>query len=136
MYQEEGSDSGTLVRFINRIAEAIEEDYPDLTVVTLAYMRTEKPPKVTKMRDNVAIQYCTHFACYQHAINDPECDEYGGLWGYYFNISPAARSCRMGQDLQNPCMYGNTDRFSAITMRISPRLTSFGRTANFMRKIM
>lgn len=90
VYQEEGSDSGTLVRFINRIAEAIEEDYPDLTVVTLAYMRTEKPPKVTKMRDNVAIQYCTHFACYQHAINDPECDEYGGLWGYYFNNTARA----------------------------------------------
>lgn len=82
---EEGSDSGTLVRFVNRIAEAIEEDYPDVLVHTLAYNATEAPPKLTKMRDNVMVQYCTMMNCFQHSLTDESCNENGGLWGYYFN---------------------------------------------------
>ena len=35
--EEEGSHSGTLIRFVNRVAEAIEKEYPNTAVGTLAY---------------------------------------------------------------------------------------------------
>ena len=91
---EEGSDSGTLVRFVNRIAEAIKEDYPDVLVHTLAYLATEAPPQMTKMQDNVIVQYCSHYACYQHSFTDESCNENGGLWGQYFNNVKRAESIK------------------------------------------
>ena len=44
---EEGSPSGPWIRFVNRIANDIKDDYPNVLVETLAYTFTEKPPKVT-----------------------------------------------------------------------------------------
>lgn len=70
---EEGSPSGPWIRFVNRIANDIKEDYPNVLVETLAYTYTEKPPQVTKPAENVAVRLCTSSACFVHAINDPDC---------------------------------------------------------------
>lgn len=99
--EEEGSDAGPLIRFVNRIAEAVAEDYPDLLVHTLAYNATAVPPEVTKARDNVVVQYCTYQCCYQHALNDPECDEYGGHWGIYYNNVERANAIRKWESITN-----------------------------------
>ena len=99
--QEEGSDAGTLVRFVNKIAEAVEADYPELLVHTLAYNATAIPPQVTKLRDNVVVQYCTYQGCYQHAIGDPECDEYGGLWDMYYNNVERADAIKQWESITN-----------------------------------
>ncbi|MDR1964484.1 MAG: DUF4838 domain-containing protein [Planctomycetaceae bacterium] len=56
---EEGSQSGTLIRFVNQVAEAIEKEFPDVWVETLAYQYTRKPPKFVKPRKNVVIRLCT-----------------------------------------------------------------------------
>jgi len=55
----EGSQSGTLIKFVNAVADAIRKDYPNVKVSTLAYLGTFMPPKTIKPRDNVAIQLCT-----------------------------------------------------------------------------
>jgi hypothetical protein len=57
--REEGSHSGTLLRFVNKVAEAIEQEFPDVWVETLAYQYTRKPPKFVKPRKNVIIRLCT-----------------------------------------------------------------------------
>ena len=78
--QEEGSPSGPLLRAVNRVAEAIEEEFPhvrtthtpfviiathinthrtQVAVDTLAYQYTRKPPKITKPRDNVIVRLCS-----------------------------------------------------------------------------
>ncbi|MDD8043420.1 MAG: DUF4838 domain-containing protein [Verrucomicrobiota bacterium] len=54
-----GSPSGTMVSFVNDVAEAIEEDFPDVMISTLAYQYTRKPPTVVKPRANVIIQLCS-----------------------------------------------------------------------------
>ena len=56
---EEGSHAGTLLRFINKVAEDIEKEFPDVWVDTLAYQYTRKPPKSVKPRKNVVIRLCT-----------------------------------------------------------------------------
>ena len=52
---EEGSAAGTLLRFVNQIADS----FPDKVITTLAYQYTRVPPKLTKPRPNVMITLCT-----------------------------------------------------------------------------
>ncbi len=70
---EEGTAAGPVLRFVNAVADAIAEDYPDVYVDTLAYHHSIVPPKVTKARDNVVIRFCLSNGCVSHAYNDPDC---------------------------------------------------------------
>lgn len=69
--EEEQTPGGTLFRFVNRIAEDIEDEFPDVAIDTIAYQYSVKPPVITKPRKNVIIRYCTG-TCSHHAIT--ECD--------------------------------------------------------------
>lgn len=55
----EESHAGTLVSVLNKVAEAVEKEFPDVLVESLAYQYTRKPPKTIKPRDNVLIRLCT-----------------------------------------------------------------------------
>ena len=79
---EEESPSGPWIRFVNRIANDIKDDYPNVLVETLAYTFTEKPPKVTKPEKNVAVCLCTSSCCFVHAIDDPDCPRNATFAGY------------------------------------------------------
>ncbi|WP_299531539.1 DUF4838 domain-containing protein [Ulvibacterium sp.] len=52
--EEEGSPSGTMIRFVNEVAA----DFPDKTISTLAYQYTRKPSK-TRPADNVLVTLCS-----------------------------------------------------------------------------
>ncbi len=69
--EEEQTPGGTLFRFVNRIAEDIEEEFPDVAIDTLAYQYSIKPPVITKPRKNVIIRYCTG-SCSHHAVTECE----------------------------------------------------------------
>lgn len=72
--EEEGSHSGTLLRFVNKIAEVIEKEYPDKYVDTLAYWYTRKPPKYTKPNKNIIIRLCNIECCFVHPL-DSNCEK-------------------------------------------------------------
>jgi hypothetical protein len=55
----EESHAGTLVLMLNKVAEAVEKEFPDVLVESLAYQYTRKPPKTVKPRHNVLIRLCT-----------------------------------------------------------------------------
>ena len=55
---EEGSHSGTMIRFVNAVAEAVEKEFPEKLICTLAYRYTRKPPRHVKPRRNVLIRLC------------------------------------------------------------------------------
>ncbi len=63
----EGTRAGTLIRFVNAVADAIRDEFPRVRVSTLAYLDTYMPPKSVRPRDNVAIQLCTD----RHAWSRP-----------------------------------------------------------------
>lgn len=52
---KEGSPSGSLIHFVNKVAE----QFPDKKIVTLAYSYTQKAPKHVKPIENVSIMFCT-----------------------------------------------------------------------------
>ena len=55
----EESEAGPLILFVNKVAEDIEKEFPDVWVETLAYQYTRKPPKTVKPRENVIVRLCT-----------------------------------------------------------------------------
>ncbi|MDO4571360.1 MAG: DUF4838 domain-containing protein [Planctomycetia bacterium] len=57
--EKEESHAGSLIHFVNAVAEGVEKEFPDVLVETLAYQYTRKPPKFVKPRDNVLIRLCT-----------------------------------------------------------------------------
>lgn len=64
----EGSPAGSLVRFVNAIAEEVEKEYPDVSIETLAYQYTRKPPKTVRPRKNVIIRLCSIECCFGHPL--------------------------------------------------------------------
>lgn len=64
----EGSPSGSLLQFVNAVAEAIEKDYPNVRIDTLAYQYTRKPPKTIRPRRNVIIRLCSIECCFAHPL--------------------------------------------------------------------
>ena len=70
--EEEGSQSGPMIRFVNAVAEEIEKEFPDVFVETLAYQYTRKPPKYAKPRDNVIIRLCTIECSFVQPLTDEQ----------------------------------------------------------------
>lgn len=69
---EEGTPMGSLLTFVNKIADAIKDEYPNVYVDTLAYRYTRKAPKNIKPRDNVIIRLCSIECCFAHPL-DSDC---------------------------------------------------------------
>ncbi len=57
--EEEQSPAGPLIHFVNAVAEAVEKEFPDVLVETLAYQYTRKPPKNVRPRRNVVVRLCS-----------------------------------------------------------------------------
>jgi len=64
----EESHSGTLINFVNQIADTVAKVYPEIQLQTLAYVYTEIPPKTLRPADNVAIRMCHYNYCSAHPI--------------------------------------------------------------------
>lgn len=60
--EAEGCHQGSILRFVNALAEDIEKDYPDVRLHNFAYQYSTETPKITRARDNVIIRLC-NIAC-------------------------------------------------------------------------
>ncbi|MGM0621770.1 MAG: DUF4838 domain-containing protein [Bacteroidota bacterium] len=68
--EEEGSASGTMIRFVNAVAE----NFPDKIISTLAYQYTRRPSK-TKPAENVLITLCS-IECDRSAPIEEKCSDF------------------------------------------------------------
>ncbi|NOS72005.1 MAG: DUF4838 domain-containing protein [Verrucomicrobia bacterium] len=64
----EGSPCGSLLKFVNAVAVAIEKDHPKVRIDTLAYQYTRKPPKTIRPHRNVIIRLCSIECCFSHPL--------------------------------------------------------------------
>ncbi len=69
--EEEGSPSGLLLRFVNAVAEDVEKEFPGVTIDTLAYQYTRKPPKITRPRRNVIVRLCSIECSFSEPLDGP-----------------------------------------------------------------
>ena len=53
--EREEAESGLVLAFVNKVAQAIAEDYPEIEIRTFAYSLTIRPPRHIRPRDNVVM---------------------------------------------------------------------------------
>ena len=70
-----GGHSGILLWFVNQVADAVRDEFPDKFVGTFAYQYTRKPPVGIAPRDNVVIRLCSIECCFAHPLEDDNCPE-------------------------------------------------------------
>jgi hypothetical protein len=97
----EGSPSGSLLTFVNQIADTVAKVHPEIKIQTFAYAYTEAPPKTIRPRDNVTIRLCHYNYCSAHPMDG--CDNHKpfrdrfdqwksiskriSIWDYYTDFS-------------------------------------------------
>ena len=79
--KEERSPAGLMLRFVNKVAEALEKDYPELVIDTLAYRYTQTAPIKTVPRHNVCVRVCSINCCFTHPMDECKTEQSlpGGL---------------------------------------------------------
>jgi len=75
IYEEEGqpykpNPMGGQLRLANRVAEAIEDEYPDKLIHMLAYFFTVNPPSKTKPHKNILVRLCDYESCMSHPLTE------------------------------------------------------------------
>ncbi len=70
----EGSPAGSLLNFVNQIADTVGKAYPEIKLQTLAYDYTEVPPRTIRPADNVTIRLCHYDYCSAHPLG--KCDDH------------------------------------------------------------
>ena len=76
--EEEGSHAGTMIRFVNAVAEEVEKEFPHVMIHTFAYLYCRKPPLHVRPRRNVIVRLCSIECCFSHPIDRCGCQT-GGI---------------------------------------------------------
>jgi hypothetical protein len=66
--KREGSESGPIIWFVNQVAAAVEKEFPDKYIGTLAYKYSRKPCKTIHPAKNVVVRLCSIECCFSHDI--------------------------------------------------------------------
>ena len=64
VFSAEGSNSGAVVRFANRLSEELNEDYPGLYYQIFAYAGSNAAPLKTKPNEFIHVTFCSDMNCY------------------------------------------------------------------------
>ena len=70
--EREESQMGPVLQLVNRVADAVADEFPNKRITTLAYQWSRKPPKTIRPRPNVTIRLCSIECCFAHPL--PDCD--------------------------------------------------------------
>ena len=70
--EEGGVHAGPIIRFVNAVAEAIEKEFPNVAVDTLAYQYSRAPVTKTRPRHNVIVRLCSIECCFSHPLEEED----------------------------------------------------------------
>ncbi len=74
--EENGSQSGTMIAFVNEIARRVKtQGYDNVLFDTFAYQYTRKAPTKVKPREDVIVRLCSIECCFGHTLDDPKCEQ-------------------------------------------------------------
>ncbi|MCX7825877.1 MAG: DUF4838 domain-containing protein, partial [Verrucomicrobiae bacterium] len=66
--QREGTQMAQVLHLVNGVAEAVEREFPDKIIETLAYQWSRRPPKTMRPRRNVVIRLADIECCFAHPL--------------------------------------------------------------------
>ena len=67
----EGSHAGTMLAFVNHVAEKVGREFPNVAIDTLAYQYTRHAPKTIKPLPNVIVRLCSIECNFGVPLDDP-----------------------------------------------------------------
>lgn len=68
---KEQSESGLILWFVNQVADAVKDEFPDKYIGTFAYQYTRKPPQFIRPNANVLIVLCSIECDFSHPFSHP-----------------------------------------------------------------
>lgn len=129
--EREGSHSGSLIWFVNKVAEAIEQQHPHVIIDTLAYQYTRPAPKHIRPRHNVCVRLCSIESCFGHPLD--RCDVIS--FPFSERVKPGASFQNDLRDWARVCdrvyIWDYVTNFSHYTMPF-PNLRVLGPNINFL----
>ena len=63
-----GGHSGAMIWFVNQVARAVRDDFPDKYVGTMAYQYTLLPPTHIRPEENVMVRLSSSLGCFAHPL--------------------------------------------------------------------
>lgn len=110
--RREGSQSGPLIDFVNRLAREIGPRYPDVWIDTLAYGYTLDAPNNLRVEDNVVVRISgLHQRDFTRPITDPTNHEYAAAVEDW-----SARTAHL-RVWDYPVVFGNAGEFPLPNLR-------------------
>lgn len=93
--EQYGTPAASLLTFVNRLADDIREDYPDVLIHTFAYQYTKKAPVGLTVRDNVIVRLCNIECSWdspmeEQAVNRPD----SAAAGFIENLHQWGEMCK------------------------------------------
>ncbi|MBQ2172479.1 MAG: DUF4838 domain-containing protein [Bacteroidales bacterium] len=67
-----GGESGVMIWFVNQVADAVREEFPDKFIGTFAYQYTRHAPTGIRPRENVVVRLCSIECCLMHGYDECE----------------------------------------------------------------
>jgi hypothetical protein len=68
--EQEGNPSELVIRFVNAVAEDLQQQFPHVAVSTLAYHYSQKPPKQTRAHSNVLVRLSSIKCSFSRPVTD------------------------------------------------------------------
>ena len=66
--RREESHAGALLAFVNAVADAVRDEFPDNRIHTFAYLYSRKAPRFLRPRENVIVRLCSIECCQSHPM--------------------------------------------------------------------
>ena len=67
--EREESHAGTMIAFVNAVADAARDEFPKNRIHTFAYLYCRKPPRTLRPRNNVIVRLCSIESCFSHPLS-------------------------------------------------------------------
>ncbi len=68
--EREDSQAGSMIAFVNAVADAVYDEFPNNFIHTFAYLYCRKPPRNLRPRKNVIVRLCSIECCFSHPISE------------------------------------------------------------------
>jgi len=106
--EQYGTPAASLITFVNRLADDIREEYPDVLIHTFAYQYTKKAPLGLKTADNVIVRLCNIECSWdtsmeEQAARNPDSQ----AAGFVENIAQWGKLCKHLYIWDYACNYRN-----------------------------
>lgn len=90
-----GTPAASMITFVNRLADDIKEDYPDVFLHTFAYQYTKEAPTGLRVADNVIVRLCNIECSWEMPMEEQaKVSPESQAAGFIKNISDWSKICK------------------------------------------